>query len=80
MTTRRTPDVIALELLECIEERGEAFFNEFTGGRHRGMIAGYYDIELDLEDSSGKPLERAREIRDQIREKVQRFIEGIDET
>lgn len=111
----------------------EAFFNEFTGGRHRGMSAGSQPVKRvnpnavkvmaevgidissakpkmltadlveeadivvtmgcgenvcpivpkevivwDIEDPSGKPLERVREIRDQIREKVLRLLKRID--
>lgn len=111
----------------------EAFFNEFTGRRHKGVSAGSQPAERvnpnavkamaevsidiggarpkrltadlleeadivvtmgcgedvcpvvpkevivwDLEDPSGKPLERVREIRDQIREKVQQLVERID--
>ncbi len=36
-------------------------------------------LDWELEDPSGKPLERVREIRDQIRERVERLIEAIDE-
>jgi len=110
----------------------EAFFNEFTNERHRGVSAGSQPAERvnpnavkamaevgidisdaepkrltadlveeadivvtlgcgenvcpivpkevfkwDLEDPSGKPLERVREIRDQIRENVLQLIDKI---
>jgi arsenate reductase len=35
-------------------------------------------IVWDLEDPSGKPLEKVRQIRDQISEKVQQLVERID--
>jgi protein-tyrosine-phosphatase len=35
-------------------------------------------VEWDLEDPSGKPMERVREIRDRIREKVQQFVQRIN--
>jgi len=35
-------------------------------------------IEWDLEDPSGKPIERVREIRDHIRDKVQQLVDRID--
>lgn len=112
----------------------EAFFNEMTEGRHRGISAGSQPgdmvnpnavetmaelgidisgskpkrltaemveeadivitmgcgenvcpivpkevLEWDLEDPAGMPLERVREIRDQIRERVERLIEAFDE-
>ncbi len=115
-------------------QMAEAFFNEMTEGRHRGISAGSQPgdrvnpnaveamaeldidiswskpkrltaemveeadivitmgcgenvcpivpkevLEWDLEDPAGMPLERVREIRDQIRERVERLIEAFDE-
>lgn len=115
-------------------QMAEAFFNEMTEGRHRGISAGSQPgdrvnpntveamaelgidisgsepkrltaemveeadtvitmgcgenvcpivpkevLDWDLVDPSGKPLERVREIRDQIRERVERLIEAIGE-
>ena len=114
-------------------QMAEAFFNNLTSGRHRGMNAGSQPvesvnsnavkamaeigidisnakpkrlmvdlvekanivitmgcgenvcpivpkevIEWDLEDPSGKSMERVREIRDQIRDKIHGLIEYID--
>jgi len=36
-------------------------------------------LDWDLEDPSGKPLHKVRVIRDQIRERVERLVEAIDE-
>ncbi len=112
----------------------EAFFNEMTEGRHRGISAGSQPagevnpraveamaelgidirgarpkrltsemieeadivvtmgcgedvcpivpkvvMDWELEDPSGKTLEEVREIRDQIRERVRKLVETIDE-
>ena len=114
-------------------QMAEAFFNEYTSDRHRGLSAGSQpaesvnpnavkameevDIDIsdvkpkrlmadlveeadivitmgcgenvcpivpkeiivwDLEDPSGKPLEKVRQIRDHISEKVQQLVERID--
>jgi arsenate reductase len=115
-------------------QMAEAFFNEMTEGRHRGISAGSQPgdrvnpnavaamaelgidisgavpkrltaemieeadivvtmgcgenvcpvvpkevLDWELEDPSGKPLQEVREIRDQIRERVERLVEAIDE-
>lgn len=36
-------------------------------------------LDWELEDPSGKPLEKVRETRDQIRERVERLIEALDD-
>lgn len=115
-------------------QMAEAFFNEMTEGRHRGISAGSQPagevnptaieamaelgidigvarpkrltsemieeadivvtmgcgegvcpvvpkevMDWELEDPSGKTLDEVREIRDQIRERVRKLVETIDE-